>query len=127
MKIKIESLVNAQNALSELAQKNLSIATSFKVAKLIKAAQAELQTYDEQRRKLLENVGSKLDESTNQYIIPKDKRENFAMMYRDLLDVEIDLPGEKINITDEKITLSPETLLLLEPFVEFGGEGDSRK
>lgn len=117
MNVKISTILEAQPALEAFARKDLSITTSFKVAKLIKAVNTELEAYNEQRIKLLESIGSTLSEDGKQYQIPMDKRAEFAESMDQLVSIEVTVP-DKINISGEKISISPDILLALEAFVE---------
>lgn len=117
MMTKIETILEAKDALAVLSQKELSIATSYKVAKLIKAVNAELETFNAQRIKLLQDIGSSLSENGEQYIIPTDKRAEFAEKFSQLLAVEVEMP-DKITISGESVSLSPDALIALEPFIE---------
>lgn len=117
MMTKIETILEAKDALTVLSQKELSIATSYKVAKLIKAVNVELETFNSQRIKLLQDIGSSLSENGEQYIIPTDKRAEFAEKFAQLLAVEVEMP-DKIAISGEKVSVSPDVLIALDPFIE---------
>lgn len=117
MNVKLETIINAKTALEALAQKDLSIGTSYRVAKLLKAAQRELEVYNEQRIKLLESVGSTLNEGTGNYEIPADKRAEFAEKFTELIGIDVDMP-DKIDISGEHISIAPDLLIALEPFID---------
>ena len=117
MKVRLESILDAQTALAELAKKDLKIATAYKVAKLIKVVAAEVELFNEQRIKLLKSVGSTLSEDGTQYLIPNDKKAEFAKSFTELVSVEVDVP-DKINVSGEDISISPDLLMALEAFVE---------
>lgn len=117
--IKLETLVNTKDALETIAQKDLSIGTAYKVAKLIKLINAELEMFNEQRVKLLQDVGSTLSEDGTQYNIPMNKRQEFAEKFTELVSVSVDLPIDKIDLSNEKISVSPDLLIGLEPFIDF--------
>lgn len=118
MTIKLESIQEAKPALEALIQKDMSMAAAYKVSKLVKAINAELKTYDEMRIKLLQDIGSTLNETGDNYVIPVDKRQIFAEKMQELLAVEVEVP-EKIDISGEDISISPDQLLALEPFLVF--------
>jgi hypothetical protein len=118
MTIKLESIQEAKPALEALIQKDMSMAAAYKVSKLVKAINAELKTYDEMRIKLLQDIGSTLNETGDNYVIPVDKRQIFAEKMQELLAVEVEVP-EKIDISGEDISISPDQLLALEPFLDF--------
>lgn len=121
MTIKLESIQEAKPALEALIQKDMSMAAAYKVSKLVKAINAELKNYDEMRIKLLQDIGSTLNETGDNYVIPVDKRQIFAEKMQELLAVEVEVP-EKIDISGENISISPDQLLALEPFLvlDFG-------
>ena len=118
MTIKLESIQEAKPALEALIQKDMSMSAAYKVSKLVKAINAELKNYDELRIKLLQDIGSTLDDTGNNYVIPVDKRQIFAEKMQELLAVEVEVP-EKIDISGENISISPDQLLALEPFLDF--------
>lgn len=121
MTIKLESIQEAKPALEALIQKDMSMSAAYKVSKLVKAINAELKNYDEMRIKLLQDIGSTLNETGDNYVIPVDKRQIFAEKMQELLAVEVEVP-EKIDISGEDISISPDQLLALEPFLvlDFG-------
>lgn len=116
MKVRLENILDAQVALSELAKKDLSITTAYRIAKLIKVVSAEVELFNEQRIKLLQSVGSTLSEDGRQYLIPNDKKAEFAKSFTELVSVEVDVP-DKINLSGETVSISPEMLIALEPFM----------
>ena len=118
MTIKLESIQEAKPALEALIQKDMSMSAAYKVSKLVKAINAELKNYDELRIKLLQDIGSTLNETGDNYVIPVDKRQIFAEKMQELLAVEVEVP-EKIDISGEDISISPDQLLALEPFLDF--------
>ena len=118
MTIKLESIQEAKPALEALIQKDMSMSAAYKVSKLVKAINAELKNYDEMRIKLLQDIGSTLNETGDNYVIPVDKRQIFAEKMQELLAVEVEVP-EKIDISGEDISISPDQLLALEPFLVF--------
>ena len=116
MTVTLETIFNAKEALTAFSQKELSIATSYRVAKLLKTVNAELETFNTQRIKLLQDIGSTLSEDGTQYTIPTDKRAEFAEKFSQLLAVTVEMPN-KIDISGENISISPDLLMALEPFV----------
>lgn len=118
MKVRMEKLIEAKPALEALIQKDMSMTTAYKISKLVKAIDAELKNYDEMRIKLLQDIGSTLNEEGSNYEVPIDKREEFAVKMQELLAIEVELP-DKIDISGEDISVSPGLLLDLEPFLVF--------
>jgi hypothetical protein len=116
MKVKMETLQQAKPALEMLIQKDMTIATAYKVSKLVRAVNEELKHYDEMRIKILQDIGSTLSEDGTNYEIPIDRREEFAQKMQELFAVEVDLP-DKIDISGENISISPELLIALDSFI----------
>ena len=106
MKVKVESIVNGMEALAELAKKELRVQTSYKVARLIKACNAEMQTYNEQRIGILKALGCGTDETGANYIIPDG-----------LISTEVEIAADKIDLSDETAPIAPGLLLALEDFI----------
>lgn len=117
MKVKVEAIVNGMEALAELARKELKVPTAYKVARLIKACNAELQTYNEQRISILKGLGCEQDESGTNYIIPEGKKGEFAQKYMELVSTEVEIPAEKIDLSGETAPIAPGLLLTLEDFI----------
>lgn len=116
MKVKLETLINAEGALNELAKQKLSIAVAYNVANLVKAFRQEFEMCNEQRIKILVDMGCELNETTHHYEVKENQRTEFAERYIALMNTEVDVP-EKINVSGENISISPDKLLELEPFI----------
>ena len=117
MKVKVESIVNGMEALAELAKKELRVQTSYKVARLIKACNAEMQTYNEQRIGILKALGCGTDETGANYIIPDGKKGEFTQKYMELISTEVEIAADKIDLSDETAPIAPGLLLALEDFI----------
>ena len=117
MKVRMEKLIEAKPALEAIIQKDMSMTTAYKISKLVKAVSDELKSYNDMRIALLKNIGAELNEVGDQYLIPEDKREVFAQKMQELFAIEVDLP-DKVDISGENISVSPELLLALDDFIE---------
>lgn len=116
MKARLETIINAQQAFSELAKQPMSIKASYRIASLLKAIQRELDIYNEQRIKIFVDIGCPLSEDGKQYLVPQNKKVEFGEKYTELVAVEVDIP-ERLDLSDEEIRLSPAAVLDLEPFI----------
>ena len=67
MKVKVSQLVGSSEPLGKLMTQPMPSATAFRCAKTLKAVQAELESYDEARKNLIEQHGADGE------IKPKDK------------------------------------------------------
>jgi len=124
--IKISDLLNSTDALSKLAKINLKARPAFYASKLIKAADAEIQEFNDTRLNLIKKYGEKdengeliTDDKGNCKIMP-DSVSTFQQELKELIDVEIELNVDKIKIEDiENIELTPEDMTILEKFINF--------
>lgn len=84
MKVKLETIINAQQAFSELAKQPMSIKASYRIASLLKAIQRELDIYNEQRIKIFVDIGCPLSEDGKQYLVPQNKKLSLVRNIRSL-------------------------------------------
>lgn len=120
IKTKLKSIINAREAARRLAGQVLPVAVSYRVAKLIKALNDELTTYEAERVKLCENCGT-LDKARGKYVI--EKGEVFEKEYNSLLDFDVELAVNKITLPDT-LSISPSDLISLSDFVQIEGVTD---
>jgi len=114
LELTVQQLVNSKQALSSLVSQPLVFGTSFKLAKVVKAVNEELQTYDDLRRKLCEKYGT-LTEDESQYDIPANKQKEFNAEFAELLATPIQLPGSPLRPAEfGRVEMSAGDLLALE-------------
>lgn len=104
MKIKNEVLVNSIGVLSKMNNEELTVKTSYKLAKNIKAIEKELIVFNEEKQKFINKYSEKDEEGKNKVnedgtvnIIDTD---NWSKDYNELLDLENNISIELINIDD---------------------------
>ena len=114
IKTKLKSILNAREAVQKLIKKDLPVAVSFRVAKLVNAMNVELAVYDAERNKLCEKYG-KLNESKTEYKIIR--RDEFQKELISLFDIELELDANKVVLPKET-TITPADLIALDDFVE---------
>lgn len=119
MTVTYNEILKAAQALKKLAQKELNIKTAVNLARLIKKLDGELEVFNDKYRELLEKYGKENDEGG--YSIPKEKQKEFSENLTQLINVEIEIDGGKINIEDD-IKIEPAIILDAESFVEFKTE-----
>lgn len=118
MKIKISDLLSAHGPALALADKPLSVKTSFALARQLRAIKTELETYDAERLKLCKRYG-KLDEKSKRYVFEEEKQAEFEAAYNELVAQEVELPEDKLTLENEEIKLSANDLIALEALIEF--------
>lgn len=126
IKVKISSLLNSTEALQKLASADLKAKLAWQVARLLKAAEAELQSFNETRMTLIKKYGEKdaegelvTDDKGNCKILPESIN-TFTAELNELIATEVEISVNKISINDlENINFTPSEMTLLEDFIDF--------
>lgn len=126
IKVKISELIDSISTLQKLAQKDFKAKLAWSIARLLKAAEAEIQSFNETRMDLIRKYGEKddngeliTDEKGNCTLV-KDKVQDFNTELNELLASEIEINANPINIEMlEDLDFTPADMSVLEPFVEF--------
>ena len=121
IKTTIEKIINSQEAVNKIADKPLPVKISYRLAKLIKSIESELEVFEGERKKLLERYGT-INEEKQCYNIPNDKTEKFNAEFSQLVGTETELSAEKIDLSNEDIKLTAKEFIALEPFIKFEEE-----
>ena len=122
--VKISDLLNSTEALQKLANKELKAKLAWTISRLLKAAEAEIQNFNDTRMNLIRKYGEKdengeliTDEGGNCKIIAETV-EDFNKELNELINTEIEINANKINIgLLENIDFTPAEMAILEPFV----------
>ena len=118
MKITIANLINSTApVLSKMMDKELSPVTSFKLVKLVKAINSEIEIFNGERIKLLEKYGTQ-NEGDSNYTIPDENRDAVNKDISELLALEVEITADKINLSGESVKISPSDMMAIEEFVE---------
>ena len=125
IKLKLNELLNATDALQTLSKKSLQARPAFQVVRLLKAADKEIQEFNDIRVKVVNQYGDKdengeliTDEHGNCHIAPEHINE-FNKELNDLLNTEIEINANMLSLGDlEELEFTPSDLALLEPFIE---------
>lgn len=102
-KLKLSQLVTSAEALRNLTNTKLPIKISYQLSRLVSEFDTEMKTYDEKRRELITELGTKNLETGETSIDPNNKEvaDKFYSEMGKLMDVEVDLKfAEKIKIAD---------------------------
>jgi len=119
MKIKLQTLLDSQQALAQLNSVDLLGKTAYSVAKNLRIAQREYTSYDETRIKILTRLGTLADGATDFELTP-ESRVLFSAEIRDVLDSEVDVPILQVPISAFNNTLvKGEILTSLMPHIIF--------
>ena len=129
IQVKISDLLNSTETLQKLAQKDFKAKLAWSIARLLKAAEAEIQSFNETRMNLIKKFGEKdesgeliTDEKGNCKIEP-DNIEEFSKELNDLIDTEVEINANKIKMDLlENIDFTPSDMAILEPFIDMDEE-----
>ena len=120
MKVKIEKVVGSTEALRELARAQVGAILAFRIARLLHALEEPVAAFEAGRKKAVEQYANAEDLAKGGSVRLRDP-ELFQKALRDLLDVEVEISGEKIpegSLIHPEIRLSAGTVLMLEWLIE---------
>jgi hypothetical protein len=95
MKIKLNKIVGVVPSLKFLAEQTTQARTAFKLAKFLNAVSAELDIFENTRKKLFMQY-----KMPNEDQIAPENMDTFRDEMNALLDMEIEIPFEQISISE---------------------------
>lgn len=124
--ITLEQLVNSTDGLKGLSQKTLKARPAYAIAKILKAAEAEITSFNDARMNLIKQYGEKdetgelkSDENGNVHI-PSEVLADFNKELQELLATEIEINANKIRIDDiGDVEFTAAEMAQLDDFIEF--------
>ena len=126
IKMTIMEILNVVPVLQEIAKKSFPGATSFKIARLIRELDKEIQLFDKQRNEIAQEFGEKdasgqlvlTEEGSVKIIESKIKECNEKLV--SIFNTEIEINADKISYSIfEGINIAPAEALALEPIIDF--------
>lgn len=127
IRVKISQLVDSTDILRKLSQKDFKAKLAWSIARLLKAAETEIQSFNDTRMSLINKYGQK-DE--NGQLITDEKGNcqiehecltDFSNELNELLNTEIEINANKIDIALlEDLEFTPADMAQLEPYIEMG-------
>ena len=98
--IKLEKLVNAIPTINKIVKCEIPIKTAFRLSTLVKELNKHLDTYNENRQKLIEkySTSEKNDDGEEITVIPKEKISDFT-------DENSQLGSEEVSLEIPEITI----------------------
>ena len=123
--VKISDVVNSMEILQKLAQQNFKAKLALSIARILKAVEVEIQTFNTTRIDLIKKYGTKdengelITNDEGNCIIDPESIEIFNKEFSDLLNTEIEINANKINVDLlEERDFTPSEIAALEPFLE---------
>lgn len=129
IKLKISNIINGTPALQKLASTELKAKLAWQVGRILKAAEEEMQSFNEARLNLIKKYGDKdsngeliTDEKGN-CTIPNTASETFSNELNELINADVEINANKISISSiEDKEFTPTEMAQLEAFIDFEEE-----
>lgn len=116
MKLTLGELLNGKPALEKLVNLEIGIKTAYKISRIIRKLNEELQHFEEQRQKLVTQYGE--PQENGNVIVTEENMEAFAQELNDLVALEIKLDFEAVSLDElGDVKMAPAELMLIEKFV----------
>lgn len=110
MKVTIRQLVNSNSTLQKLclipAGDSLTLVQAYKIGKIATAGETEIKQLDALRMNLFEAYGETIDVKVDETTTRQERRikeehiADFTRQVEEMLDLEVDIPGDAIPVSD---------------------------
>ncbi len=125
IKIKLGDLINSTEILQKLSQTEMKAKLAWSVTRLLKAADKEMQEFNETRMNLIKKYGEKdengeliTDDNGNCKIMEENSAQ-FSNELSDLIGTEIEINANALSLDAlEDKEFTPADMAVLEPFIE---------
>ena len=124
IKVTLADAISAVPALESISQHNFNGVNAFKIARLIRELNKEVELFNQERRNLIEKYcerdkdGEMVIEDGN-IRLQESYIDNFNNTLQVMLESEIEINASPLKIDSlEDITLTPQQAMSLEPFFE---------
>lgn len=125
IEINVSTLVDCTETLNELIQKPLKIRTAYKIARLAREIQKELELFETTKVSLVKKYGE-LDENGNpvilengNYKIKNESSKEFLTEYQDMLTQKISLNIEPLSLEElEEERFTPQEISSIIDFIK---------
>lgn len=114
VKVKLLDIVNSREALSTLMNEKLPMVVSYKLAKIFKIVAPELDLLEQQRQKMIRELGEPLseDEENGAWKVKKENEKEFQKQFEELLQEEVELDFDPVPVSifdalDDKVSIAP--------------------
>lgn len=126
IKMTITEILNVVPVLQDMSNKSFPGATSFKIARLIRELDKEIQLFDKQRNEIAQEFGEK--DASGQLVLTEEggvkiiesKIKECNNKLESIINTEIEINASKIPYsTIESADFTPSQALALEPIIDF--------
>ena len=125
IEITLNDILNSQQALQKIAKMNMRAKTAFKIARIIRAIEGEIENFNKARQNLLNKYGEKdnngnlvVNKDGNYTLIP-DKINDYNNEIQELLITNIQLNIEPIEADElEQLEFTPTFAYQVEKYIK---------
>jgi len=125
IKIKLSDIVNATETFNKIMQQSFKGSLAFKIARLARELDKEMQTFNEERQKIIQKYGNKdengeliIDENGNIKFDNADLIE-INQEFNSLLETELEINADKLPMDSiDNFEITPKEMLNIEVFFE---------
>ena len=116
MKLTVQEILSMRNSLVKLLQKEIPIKTAFRLSRIAKTLQKELEVFEEQRSKLVEKYGEKNEETGTISVNDKEKQDEFTKEINLILEevIKMDISPIKTEDIGNDVKISTTDIMTLE-------------
>lgn len=125
IKIKLSDVVNATETFNKIMQQSFKGSLAFKIARLARELDKEMQTFNAERQKIIQKYGNKdengeliIDENGNIKFDNSDLVE-INQEFNSLLETELEINADKLPMDSiDNFEITPQEMLNIEVFFE---------
>ena len=122
----VSELINSVNIMNKLAGQECGGGTALKIARLMRELKKEVETFNEERQKLInkycvkdEETGSPKINDRNEFVIDPAMIEESNEAFNSLLATEIEINANKLSMRDiEGFTINAQDLMTIGHLIE---------
>ena len=125
IKVSLNDILNASETFNAIMQQSFKGSLAFKIARLARELNKEMETFNAERQKLLqkycvkdENGELKINDNGTVQVEP-DKINEFNEEFTSLLETEVEINAEKLPINSiDNFNITPQQILTIEKMFE---------
>ena len=124
IEVKIADIINGTQALQKLTNASLKAKVAWQVSRLLRAAEEELQGFNEARMQLINKYGDKTEDGElvtddkGMCQISEENKVTFNNELNELISNKVEINASKLDINDlDSVDFTPSEITVLEPFI----------
>ncbi len=119
IKMQLSEVWAAKSALEKLAQLELPIKEAYKISKILRTIQQDLEFIEQERAKLIKKY-AKQEDNKNEIKVAEENVQDFLNDFYKILEHSVEYDFVKINLNNigDSIKLTATDILMLSPFID---------